>query len=193
MLRNIDSKVLIALKDRGLSYEKIGKLLGVSRVTISREFKRRGIESTNKKVSINKISDGELERLKERMSYKEIAERYGVGEATVWREFRKRGLNATSRKVSRLLEDLEDKELVGYREEGLSYREIAVKLNVSKSLIIKEYKRRELLDGRNNGKGKLVSMDSLDIVALREEGMTYEEIAELLDVSVVSISNLLRK
>lgn len=186
-LDSISDDILLAMKNKGLSYKEMGSLLGISSATICREFKKRSLDINERK--LQNISNSLLIRYREsNKSYEEIAKDLNVSINTVISEYKLRGIEIEiDKSKDRLLADIKDHELIQLRLDGLSYDEIAEKYNVSKSLIIKEFKNRKIKDNLINRKCKIVSLDSSILEELKLEYVTYEKVAEALDVSTVAV------
>lgn len=186
ILDSIPNELLVLLKDQGLTFKQIADTLGVGVATVHREFnKRKLIDNDNK---LRDIPDEELIKYRrdKNLTYEQIGELLGVSGNTVSKEYSDRGIRIKL-KSNRALKDISDNELKIFRDEGLSYTYIANKLNVSRSLVVKEYSIRGLVDGSNNRKVKIADIENNVLSKLRADGNSYESIAEILDVSLVTI------
>lgn len=89
--------------------------------------------------------------------------------------------------MERALANTKTSELRKLREDGLSYRDIAIKFMVSQTVLIREYELRDIKDGNTNYRYSIVDYGSEYLMELRKCGISYEKIAELLDVSTVTV------
>lgn len=188
LLDNISDEIFKEFIRLKMTYDAMGKLLGVSQATVYKEINKRGLIKSSRK--LEEVSNEELikYRNEDKLTYGEIGKIFNVSANTVSNEYKTRGIDLKANRItSRILENISDKELINYRLDGLSYNDIADKLCVSKSLIIKEFKLRKIEDELYNRKSKLINIDNDLLERLRNSNKTYEDIAELLDVSVVTI------
>lgn len=188
LLDNISDEILLEFRSLRMTYDEIADTLGVSRSVVYNTYVKRRLNQDSRKLeNIDNRVLIEYRKVK-KMSYSEIGEVLGVSANTVSNEYKARGINIEVPKVSnRILADKEDKEFIRLRESRMTYQDIADHFNVSKSLIIKEFKLRNIETKIANSRRKLVSIDDNLLKNLRESKKTYEEISELLGVSIVNV------
>lgn len=183
-LDSVPDSVFVELLDNKLSYRDIGAVLRVSAATVCKEIKKRDLCNNRKLI---RLSDDELIEFRNRnKTYKEIGEILGVSENTVSAEYRHRGIKI-SLTSERALANTKTSELRKLREDGLSYRDIAIKFMVSQTVLIREYELRDIKDGNTNYRYSIGDYDSEYLMELRKCGISYEKIAELLDASTVTV------
>lgn len=187
LLDKVEDDILIKLQDMGLTYSEMSNVLGVSAPTICKEFKKRNLDKDTRK--LKHITNEQLTKFRQKnMSYEEIGKLLKVSANTVSNEYRLRDINIDiDKSQDRILGKVEDSELIGLRLDGLSYDEIANKYNVSKSLIVKEFRLRNINDNKINRKCKVVNLNDELLIKSRSDGNSYESIAELLEVSTTAV------
>lgn len=143
-LSNCSDEDLVRLKDTK-TYRELAFMFGTTTGKVYEEFRVRGI--LNKKHNrLGKISDQKLIQYRKDMyTYDEIGKMYGVTGNTVRKEYENRGILEEKRVNKRLLMDYSDKELILFKEEYRTYENIARKLNMSLSVVYREYARRKIV------------------------------------------------
>ena len=184
-INDIPDEVLLEIKCKLKTYDRMSEVLGISKSSLSREFKRRGLDTGK----LANISDTTLiEYRKDNRTYEYIAKQLNVNKNTIMNEYKKRNIDIEiDRSIDRLLGDLTNEQLLSYRKKGMSYNEISIKLNVSKSLVIKEYSDRGIKDSIINRKYKVVDLDNELLSSLKSQLGSYEKVAEQLDISITMI------
>ena len=95
ILNDEDVQRIVALKNKGLSYDQISQKFFVTRQTLRNSLKRRGIQPEKETLKLNQFQIKRILSLRaEGFSFRVIAEKTGVGKQTVNRVVNgKYGLN----------------------------------------------------------------------------------------------------
>lgn len=139
--------------------------------------------------SIKEESDEVLLRYREidRLTYNEIGAIYGITGCTVAMIYKRRGIKDTGRVRKSLMEELDDESISRMLREGLTHREIAKELSVSKTTISNVVADRGLV--RRDKKEEKKEQ----VRELREAGYSIEKVAEKLNISVSYVNKLIRE
>ena len=193
-------KEIIKLYQEGLSIKKIAEIVGMDldylRVYIY-GLKKKGLIINPKDIIFEKQNEQIRELRKQGIYTREIAERLGMKKPTVEARIRKmiekgelKDYGNTRPKTS-----IQNNQIIEYSKQGLSYAEIAEKVNLAESYVGKivcRFRKKGVLDNPNEPVHYTANYDR-KLIKLHEQGLTQQEIADELIITKSAVNNRIVK
>ncbi|MEI4617737.1 hypothetical protein [Bacillus cereus] len=205
----------VALHEQGMGYLEIAKDLNCHVTTLRKELKKRGVW---KNLSAEQLRMQRVENARKRwdelckqavilheqgIGYTVIAQKLGCSRPKLEIELEKRGLwmgisMEQRKKDSRKKWDKLCKKAVSMYEEGMSYKQIAKRLDCSDSVLVKELIKRKIRRGESaeqihaNARKKWDELCKKAVI-LRGQEMIYKEIATELGCQEPNLIRELKK
>lgn len=185
----IDLQHVAQLRARGLQLRDVAIEIGCSCGTLRRRLRAAGVPPVHQQKSHNRAqvdTDRVQHWLSDGWTRQECADALGVGVSTLNRHLRAAGVPATG--VRRA--DIDLKQVALWRQDGWTWRECACALGVNVSTL----RRHRVAAGEQmhiGGKLKLVDLDLCD--ALRADGHTQDDTAQILGISRDTLRKRLRE
>lgn len=192
---------------KGLGCGAIGKKIGLSKSSVSRNFKkfdlplRSNIEATQR--SNRKWSDRDIEKIyqneyiNKKMTFEAISKVHGISPSRFSSRCAKLGLKVRSRAEAndcfweRLTSEVLESHIL-YFDDDITVEEIAKEQNISTYQVYERFKHFGLESKRPRG-SNLTDDDVSQIVKLNAEGQAPREIEENLGISSSTVRKVLKK
>ena len=218
IIRDITNEEIFELREQGMSYREIvkyfanlGKKISVETVRkrCDKIYKQKQKENSLKKsrTKIKGIRDDEIYELREQgLSYQRIAKHFKdkgikVSGASIQNRCKKiyeeKKQEEPSTKYKKRREDISDEEIFELREQGMSYTEIVrhfesrgikVAVETIKIRCDKIYKQKGKENDTKRGRKKREDITDATIYELREQGMSYSDIARYFNENNIIVS-----